>query len=103
MKALCAAGKNQELNCCGNIDSTSCYNDPILASKHGKNQLAPGQMKSIFSGPNFNVDIEFKEVSYSVKVKGRGKMNLCCVWEILSFYFQFTYGILEANNEDFVK
>ena len=70
MKALCATGKKKELQCCGNGDTTSCCDYPFIATDPAK--CSPAEPKSVFSGPNFKVDIEFKEINFAVKVKGRG-------------------------------
>ena len=70
MKSLCAAGHNKDLNCCGSNESTSCCDFPFV----GNDILKCPEPKSIFSGPNITVDIEFKEVSCSVKIKGNGKI-----------------------------
>ncbi|XP_065056114.1 ATP-binding cassette sub-family G member 4-like isoform X2 [Rhopilema esculentum] len=69
MKALCATGKKKELQCCGNGDTTSCCDYPFIATDPAK--CSPVEPKSVFSGPNFKVDIEFKEVGFAVKLKGR--------------------------------
>jgi len=69
MKALCAAGKSQELNCCTSTGSTPCCKDKFLPTVDSAKQ---SEMKSVFAGPNFSVDIEFKDLCYSVKIKGRG-------------------------------
>ena len=72
MKALCAAGKSQELNCCTSTGSTPCCKDKFLPTVDSAKQ---SEMKSVFAGPNFSVDIEFKDLCYSVKIKGRGEIN----------------------------
>ena len=82
MKALCAAGKSQELNCCTSAESTPCCKDKFLPAVDPAKQ---SEMKSVFAGPSFSVDIEFKDLCYSVKIKGRGEINIDC----LSFYFSF--------------
>ena len=79
MKALCAAGKSQELNCCGNIESTSCCNDTFLPKLQSAKQ---SEVKSVFAGPSFSVDIEFKDVSYAVKIKGRGEINIILFYSL---------------------
>ena len=71
MKALCKAGHK---NCCGNDDQTSNCDYPFIPGKDLKTQKAEGHVKSVFAGPSFNVDIEFKELSFAVKVKGRGEI-----------------------------
>ena len=84
MKALCAAGKSQELNCYGNIESTSCCNDKFLPKRTKQSEV-----KSVFAGPSVSVDIEFKDVSYSVKLKGRGEINMNLSYSFLFFYMLF--------------
>lgn len=90
MKTLCAAGKNQELNCCAPIDTTSCYEDAFLSRNAAQESGHHVEAKSIFAGPNLKVDIEFKEVSFSVKVKGRGKISFCIYpLKFYSFFVMF--------------
>ena len=88
MKALCAAGKNQELSCCGNIESTSCYDDPFISKNGKKSQGGHCQTKSVFAGPSFTVDIEFKDISYAVKVKGRGEIKFTLYYSITKYIFR---------------
>ena len=83
MKALCATGKSQELNCYGNAETTPCCNDKFLPKVDSAIQ---SEVKSVFAGPSFSVDIEFKDVCYSVKIKGRGEINMTLNYSFACYF-----------------